>query len=107
MIKTPPVTKTNRGNQPNNQSSFSVEYDIVEYLKKMRANISIMEFCKIAYQRKLLQASLNKMKTNEVSQKTSNAILTANQIAHINATLTGCKSKSKTPPFLLSFEIFN
>jgi hypothetical protein len=41
-----------------NKSSFSMEYDIVEYLKKMRANIFVMELCKIAYQRKILQDAL-------------------------------------------------
>lgn len=50
---------------------------------------------------------MNKIKTNEVSQKTLNSTSTSNQIAHINTTLTIHKSKSKTPPFLLSFKIFN
>jgi hypothetical protein len=84
-----------------------MEYDIIEYLKKRRANISIMELGKIAYQRKLLQDALNKMKTNEVSKKYLNPTLAVNHLAHINTALTGQKSKSKTPPFLLSFEIFN
>lgn len=46
-----------------------MECDSVEDLKKLRSNISIMKLCKIAYQRKVLQDALNKIKTNEVSQK--------------------------------------
>ena len=67
VIKNRLVTKSNGKNQTNNQPSFSMQYDIVEDLKKMRANISIMELCKIAYQRKLLEDALNKMKTNKIS----------------------------------------
>ena len=47
------------------------------------------------------------MKTNEASQRSSYSTLNADKIAHINAALTGQKSKYKTPPFLLSFENFN
>lgn len=80
--------KSNGKIQINNQRSSTMEYDIMEDLKKVKDNIPITKLCKIAYQWKILQDALNKLKNVEISQKYASSMLTTNQITHINAYLT-------------------
>ena len=64
-------------------------YDIVEDIKKAKANISLFEMCNVPQQKEKLLKSL------EVPEK------------EIGEESVGGKSKYKTPAFLLTFEIFN
>ena len=77
-----------------------MEYDIVEDIKKVRANISLFEMCKVTQQKEKLWKAL------EASEE---GLPTGNQPKEekIGEASIGIKSKSKNPPFLLTFEIFN
>ena len=78
-----------------------MDYDIVEDIKKIKANISLFEMCKVPQQKerllKALEASNGGMTTDNHPREEE----------EINETSVGGKSKSKHPPFLLTFEIFN
>ena len=78
-----------------------MDCDIVEDIKKARANVSLFEICKVLQQKerllKALEASDEKLPTDNQPQEEE----------EIGETSIGGKSKSKHPPFLLMFEIFN
>ena len=78
-----------------------MDYDIVEDIKKIRANISLFEMCKVPQQKekllKALEASDERLPTDNRPKEEE----------EIGETSIGGKSKSKHPPFLLTFEIFN
>ena len=74
-------------------------YDIVEDIKKTKANISIFEMCNLPQQKEKL------LKALEVPEE---ELPTNNQpVEEIGEASLGGKSKFKTPPFLLTSEIFN
>ena len=60
----------------------------------MKANISILELCKVAYLRKLLSDALIDIKTNTVVSKPTSLTLSASQNAHIKTSLNSEKLKS-------------
>ena len=78
-----------------------MDYDIVEDLKKVKANVPLFEMCKVPQQKerllKALEASDEKLPANNQPREEE----------EIGETSAGGKSKSKHPPFLLTFEIFN
>jgi hypothetical protein len=86
-----------------------MEYNVVEDLKKIKENISIMDLCKISQQCKLLVNALRDEKDQPlISSKFGSKIDGGNtHKATINTALNEKRSKSLTPPFLLTFEIFN
>ena len=74
-------------------------YDIVEDIKKAKANISLFEMCNLPQQKEKL------LKALEVPEE---ELPTDNQPEEeIGEASVGGKSKYKTPTFLLTFEIFN
>ena len=74
-------------------------YDIVEDIKKDKANISLFEMCNVAQQKEKM------LKPLEVPEE---ELPTDNQPEEeFGEASVGGKSKFKTPPFLLTFEIFN
>jgi hypothetical protein len=83
-------------------------------MKNTRANISLFELSKITQQKnKLLHALDSNNSENNTSTvgekdkgKTTMSSLSQNK-SNVNATLIGEKSSSHTPPFLLTFEIYN
>ena len=117
-----------------------MDYDVVEDLKKMKANITVFELCKITQLREQLRDALQNIqgpqaivisnskatpkeknvKTTKVV-KTSTVANTSNsdkkekttkeEVRRLNpradGALIGKRSRSQTPPFLLTFEIFN
>ena len=78
-----------------------MDYDIVEDLKKVKANVPLFEMCKVPQQKerllKALEASNEKLPMDNQPQEEE----------EIGETSIGGKSKRKHPPFLLTFEIFN
>ena len=78
-----------------------MDYGIVEDLKKVKANVPLFEMCKVPQQKQILlkslEASDEKLPTDNQPQEEE----------EIGETSVGGKSKSKHPPFLLAFEIFN
>ena len=83
-----------------NPTEPKMEYDIVEDIKKVKANISLFEMCKVPQQKEKLWRAL------EASEE---GFPTGNQPREekIGEESVGIKYKSKNPLFLLTFEIFN
>ena len=71
-----------------------MEYDIVEDIKKVKANVSLFEMCKVPQQKerllKALEASDERLPTNNRPKEEE----------EIRETSIGGKSKNKHPPFL-------
>jgi hypothetical protein len=85
----------------NNQDIVSMEYNIVEDLKKIKANISILDLCKISHQRKLL---LDALKENDtpIATTSKNVVKETTNNVHntiVNVALTTKKLKSQTHLF--------
>ena len=78
-----------------------MDYDVVEDLKKVKENASLFKMCKVPQQKEILLKALEaldeRLPINNRSAKEE----------EIEETSIGGKSKSKHPPFLLTFEIFN
>ena len=77
-----------------------MEYDIVEDIKKAKENISLFEMCNMPQQKEIL---LKALETPEEKLPIDNQ----HQEEKIGEASVGGKPKCKTPPFLLTFEIFN
>ena len=78
-----------------------MDYDNVEDIKKVKANISLFEMCKVPQQKERL------LKALEASNERLPANNRLKEEEEIGETSSGGNSKSKNPPFLLTFEIFN
>ena len=78
-----------------------MDYDIVEDLKKIKATIPLFEMCKVPQQKERL------LKALEASDETLPTDNQPQEEEEIGETSIGGKSKSKHPPLLLTFEIFN
>lgn len=96
--------------------SNEMEYSIVEDMKKTRANITFHELSKLKHQHKLLLKDIKAVPTSPlpiaiISQATQEIRRPPNtsldKIGPTDNALIGGRSKSHTPPFLLTFEIFN
>ena len=78
-----------------------MNYDIVEDLKKIKANVPLFEMCKVPQQKERLLRAL---------EESDEKLPLDNQPQgeeEIGETSVGGESKCKRPPFLLTFEIFN
>ena len=73
-------------------------YDIIEDIKKTKANVSLFEMCNLPQQKKKLLEALYP----QPSRTLDNVPLDK----EINEASIGGNSKSRTKPFLLTFEIF-
>jgi hypothetical protein len=96
--------------------SDTIEYNIVEDMKKVKANISLYEVSKLKQQQKFLLKELNAVPASPlptvVTAKASKGKgkppnVSSDKIDPSDAILIGDRSNSHTPPFLLTFEIFN
>ena len=99
MFAKPNEEKINNGKP--NPTEPNMDYDIVEDIKKVRANISLFEMCKVSQQKENLLKSLEAW---EEGLPTDNQPKEEEEIGEASV---GGKPKSKNPPFLLTFEIFN
>jgi len=86
-----------------------MEYNVVEDLNKIKENIYILDICKISKQCNLLLNSLKdeKMWPSTYVKHMSKIVEIDTHKAMVNFTHIGKNSKSLTPPFLITFEIFN
>ena len=98
-MPTKPIEE-NINNVNPNLIEHKMDYDIVEDIKKVRENISLFEMCNVPQQKEKL------LKALEISEE---RLPTDNQPQEeeIGEASVGGKPKCKTPPFLLTFEIFN
>ena len=81
-------------------TEHKMDYDIVEDIKRVRENISLFEMCNVPQQKerlfKALEMSEEKLPTKNQPQE-----------EEIGEASVGGNPKCKTPPFLLTFEVFN
>jgi len=100
----------------NKLETGALEYSVIEYMKKTKANISMYDICTLLQQCDLLLESFNVgnsqnkcIPTTKNNSKTSEtkAIHTVKIKSAINAASIGAYSKFHNPPFLLTYEIFN
>ena len=77
-----------------------MEYDIVEDIKRAKENISLFELCNVPQQKERL---LKALEIPEEKLPTNNQL----EEEEIGEASVGGKPRCKTPPFLLTFEIFN
>ena len=86
-------------NVKNNLEEHNMEYNIVEDIKRDKANISLFEMCNVPHQKgkllKALEVPKEKLPTDNQSEE------------EVGEASGEGKSRYKTPPFLLNFEIFN
>jgi len=83
-----------------------LDYDPIEDLKRIKENISIYELFKLP---SIWQNILQNLSTVKNNSDLTTDIITAKSTNRNNSNkaLTGKKSSPKSPPFLLTFEIFN
>jgi hypothetical protein len=84
---------------------------MVEDLKKLKSNISVMDLCRIPQQKDLLLQALDedgKLMLN-LSPNSSEGKGISGEIRkpNVNTITTDKKPRSSVPPFLLTFEIYN
>ena len=90
-----------------------MDYNIIEDMKKTRENISLFELNKLKHQQKLLLKELNAIPSsplpNVVMSKAAKGIgkPPSDRVEAIDDVLIGDRSNSNTPPFLLTYEIYN
>ena len=91
----------------------SMDYNIIEDMKKNRSNISLFELSKLKHQQKLLLKELNAVPSsplpNVILPKAANEIgkPTSDRVDSTNVVLIEDRYNSHTPPFLLIYEIYN
>jgi ribonuclease HI len=84
-------------------------YNVVEYLKKLKANVLVMDICRIPQQKYLLLQALSSVEnltTSDVQEKNLPPMDSESKPT-INTYLEGRKERPFVPPFLLTFEDFN
>jgi hypothetical protein len=85
------------------------DYNIVEYLKTLRANISVMDICKIPQKKDFLLQALNSVE-NLVTGNGREINLASTNLVNkptVNTYLENKKGNTFVPPFLLTFKVFN
>jgi hypothetical protein len=87
-----------------------MEYNIVDDMKKTKANITMFELSKLKHQQKLLLKELNVVPSTPLpSSKAANdsGQSPPGMVEATDSVLIGDRSSSHTPPFLLTYEIYN
>lgn len=96
--------------------SNEMEYNIVDYMKNTMENIIFHHLSKLKHRQKLLLKELKAVPISPlpivvISQAAQEMVrhpsTSLNKIDPTDIALIGGRSKSHTPPFLLTFEIFN
>jgi hypothetical protein len=85
-----------------------LNYNVVEDLKNMKANISVMDICRIPQQKDFMLQALSSIEdpTTGNGQKKDLSSTDLESKPTINTYSEGRKEKHFVPPFLLTFEIF-
>ena len=93
--------------------SDEMEYNIMDDMKKTRANITLYESSKLKHQQKIMMKELHAVPitslptavaSHNMGRPPTNAV---NKIDPNDIALTRGRSRSHTPSFLLTYEIFN
>lgn len=91
----------------NSMSLLALDYNIVEDMKKTRANISLCELIKLTGQRDILLRALDKTSIGNVASSSKGPSKSPRSFTSVLNVLRMEEANSHCPPFLLSFEIFN
>ena len=90
-----------------------MEYNIIDDMKKTRANITLYELSKLKHQQKIMMKELHAVPTTSLPTAVASHNLgrpptnEINKIDPNDIALIGGRSRSHTPPFRLTYEIFN
>jgi len=91
------------------QESPKLEYNIVEYLNKLKANMSVMDICRIPQQKYFLLQALKSVE-NPTKRNEQQRNLTSTDPVN-KPTMNTCwednEGKPFVPPLLLTFEVLN
>jgi hypothetical protein len=89
--------------------SPKLDYNVVEDLKKLKANVSVMDICRIPQQKDLLLQALSSVEnpTTDDGQEKNLPPMDLARKPMINTYSEGRKERPFVPPFLLTFEVFN
>jgi hypothetical protein len=91
------------------RKSPKLDYNIVEDLKKLKANISVMDICRIPQQKDFMLQALKSVE-NLATSTDQGRNLTPTDLRDkrtVNTCSEDKKGKPFVPPFLLTFEVFN
>jgi hypothetical protein len=91
------------------RESPKLDYNVVEDLKKLKANISVMDICRIPQQKDFLLQALKSVE-NPTTSNEQQRNLTPTDLVNkptVNTCSEDKKGKPFVPPFLLTFEVFN
>jgi len=109
-----PQNQPSTSNSPSTSKTLvvsdSMEYNIVDDMKKTKANITMFELSKLKHQQKLLLKELNAVPSTPLpSAKAANdsGQPPSGMVEATDSVLIGDRSNSHTPPFLLTYEIYN
>jgi hypothetical protein len=82
---------------------------MVEYLKKLRANISVMDMCRIPQQKDFLLQAMNSVGNPVVTSDLERNMSSTDPVSKptMNTCSGGRRENPFVPPFLLTFEVFN
>jgi hypothetical protein len=86
-----------------------LDYNVVEDLKNLKANLSVMDICRIPQQKDLLLQALNSVE-NPTTGDSQRKNLPPTDLARkptIKTYSRGRRERPFVPPFLLTFEVFN
>jgi hypothetical protein len=91
------------------QDSPKLDYNVVEYLKKLKANILVMDICRIPQQKDFLLQDLNSAENSTTGNGPEKNLTHADPVGKptVNTCLGDRKEKPFVPPFLLMFEVLN
>jgi hypothetical protein len=86
-----------------------LDYNIVEYLNKLKSNLSIMDMCMIPQQKNFLLQALKLTDTLVKGTNQGNVSSPTDLMnkPNLNACSLDKKERPFVPPFLLTFEVFN
>jgi hypothetical protein len=90
------------------QESAKIEYNIVEYLKKLKANMLVMDMCRIPQQKDFLLQAF-KLVENPMRSTEKGGNITLADLRNkptVNTCSEDRKGKPFVPLFLLTFEVF-
>jgi hypothetical protein len=91
------------------RESPKLDYNVVEDLKKLRANISVMDICRIPQQKDFLLQALNSVEDPTTGNGQERNLASTDPVNKptVNTCSEDKKGKPFVPPFLLTFEVFN
>jgi hypothetical protein len=91
------------------QGAPKLDYNVVEDLNKMKANVFFMDMCRISQQKDFLLQALKSIDTpiTSIDQSEIPSPTDLTNKSSVNAFSLDKMGRPFVPPFLLTFEVFN